>query len=83
MDTLTPRNTSGLKIPKFDNIVATPTFDDQTHVVLPSSISPSVAEYIQQVMTQGSDRFYVSYMMFDTLGQLLPTGSTSLHSSIV
>lgn len=84
VDTLTSSNTSGLKIPKFDNIVASPpTFDDLTHVLLPPSISPSMAEYIQQVMAPGSDKFYVSYIMFDTLGELLPPGAGSLHSSVV
>uniref|UniRef100_K1PF79 Cadherin EGF LAG seven-pass G-type receptor 1 n=1 Tax=Magallana gigas TaxID=29159 RepID=K1PF79_MAGGI len=84
VDTLTSSNTSGLKIPKFDNIVAfPPTFDDLTHVLLPPSISPSMAEYIQQVMAPGSDKFYVSYIMFDTLGELLPRGAGSLHSSVV
>lgn len=84
VDTLTSSNTSGLKIPKFDNIVASPpTFDDLTHVLLPPSISPSMAEYIQQVMAPGSDKFYVSYIMFDTLGELLPRGAGSLHSSVV
>lgn len=83
VDVLTSSNTSGLKIPKFDNIVPAPTFDDSTHVELPSSISPSVAEYIQQVMSPGSDKFYVSYMMFDTLGALLPAVPSNLHSSVV
>ncbi|XP_061178872.1 cadherin EGF LAG seven-pass G-type receptor 2-like isoform X2 [Saccostrea echinata] len=84
VDTLTSRNTTGLKIPKFDNIVAESTFDDQTHVVLPPSISQSsVAEYIQRVMSRGSDKFYVSYMLFNTLGSLLPSGPGSLHTSIV
>ncbi|XP_062576129.1 cadherin EGF LAG seven-pass G-type receptor 2-like isoform X1 [Saccostrea cucullata] len=84
VDTLTTSNTTGLKIPKFDNIVAEPTFDDQTHAVLPPSISQSsVAEYIQRLMSQGSEKFYVSYMLFDTLGSLLPSGPGSLHTSIV
>jgi hypothetical protein len=83
VDVLTSSNTTGLIIPKFDNIVPATTFDDSTYVELPSSLSPSVAEYIQQVMSPGSDKFYVSYMMFNTLGAMLPAVPSNLHSSVV
>jgi len=37
MDNISKQNFSGQKIPKFDNIVHTSTFDDDTFVYLPKS----------------------------------------------
>ena len=38
VDTLNKRNYSGKAIPKYDNIVKTPLFDDDTSIYLPQSI---------------------------------------------
>ncbi|KAK3103496.1 hypothetical protein FSP39_019621 [Pinctada imbricata] len=74
LDLILPQNFSGVKIPKFDNIVHKPTFDDKTHVLLPKSlIESSVAQYIQQVMNvRDPPKAYVSFIMYNTLGHLLP-----------
>lgn len=38
MDTVNKSNFSSLEIPKFDNIVQKSTYDDETHVDLPSAV---------------------------------------------
>lgn len=38
MDTVNKSNFSSLEIPKFDNIVQKSTYDDETHVELPSVV---------------------------------------------
>jgi hypothetical protein len=54
MDTVNKSNFSSLEIPKFDNIVQKSTYDDETHVELPSVVlfsEQSVAGKTQLILS--------------------------------
>ncbi|XP_052061386.1 cadherin EGF LAG seven-pass G-type receptor 2-like isoform X1 [Mytilus californianus] len=81
MDTVNKSNFSSLEIPKFDNIVQKSTYDDETHVDLPSAVlfsEQSVAAeenpaLISQIFeNRHVPQSHIAFVMYKTLGNLLP-----------
>ncbi|XP_064606055.1 LOW QUALITY PROTEIN: cadherin EGF LAG seven-pass G-type receptor 2-like [Liolophura sinensis] len=70
VDTIKNPNSTKERIPKYNNIVQKENmFDKLTYITLPASIIPTTAAK--------DSKAYVGYMMYKTLGEVLPTSYSS------
>ncbi|XP_053377924.1 cadherin EGF LAG seven-pass G-type receptor 1-like isoform X2 [Mercenaria mercenaria] len=73
VDFINKNNFTGRSIPKFNNIVKTSTFDDDTNVYFPKSIlsEPPLQDFLRPDL-MSTPKAYVGYIMYKQLGDLLP-----------
>ncbi|XP_060555146.1 cadherin EGF LAG seven-pass G-type receptor 2-like isoform X2 [Ruditapes philippinarum] len=73
VDFINKSNFSGRSIPKFNNIVKTSMFDEDTNIYLPKSTisEPPLKDYLGPDLLT-TPKAYVGYIMYKQLGDLLP-----------
>ncbi|KAL4226126.1 Cadherin EGF LAG seven-pass G-type receptor 2 [Mactra antiquata] len=73
VDFINKSNFTGRKIPKFDNIVKSPMFDEDTNINLPADMltSPALKDFLRPDLLS-APKGYVGYIMYRDIGDLLP-----------
>ncbi|KAH3819069.1 cadherin EGF LAG seven-pass G-type receptor 1-like isoform X2 [Dreissena polymorpha] len=73
VDYISKTNFSGKTIPKFNNIVRAPMFDEDTNIFLPKSLlSDQVMRDFLQPEINIAPKAFVGYILYKDLGDLLP-----------